>query len=210
MTATVATMDAATARRLTGRIRDALALADSLLVQVWEGRGWAALGYASFVDYCRQEIPELQTISLRAPERRRRLEPFVAAGASVGDMAAATGAGRATIHADLQRPELDALRPATTLSADGRRRQARAPRSAAPLSLEEPAPAVPTRRQLVALLRERGPLTAPQIRAALGMVEGSTVSAALCSLAGVGRLTYTPGARRGRHGTYAAPEGTPQ
>lgn len=199
-TAAPTQLSADAARRLTAQIRNALALADELLAQVWAGRGWAALGYSSFVDYCAGELPELRTISLRAPERRERIGPLVAAGASIGDLAAATGAGRATLHADLQRPELAALRPDVVISADGRRRQAHTPAAPAPA-----APALPFVAQLLALLGERGPLTALQVEQLTGR-RSSSVAPALHRLTAAGRATYTPGPRRGAPGLYAAAE----
>jgi hypothetical protein len=188
------------ARRLTARIRDALVLADELLVQLWDGRGWSALGYDSFAAYCAGELPALQLVKLRADERRRRIAPLVAAGASIGDLAAATGAGRGTLHADLQRPELAALRPDVVISADGRRRQARTPAEVVPAPA---APALPFVVQLLALLGERGPLTALQVEQLTGR-RSSSVAPALHRLHDAGRVTYTAGAKRGRAGVYAA------
>jgi hypothetical protein len=89
------------ARRLTARIRDALAVADDLLAQAYQGRAWEALGYDSWAEYCSKELPELRHLKMRAEARRERVRALLAEGASRREMAAATGADVATVHRDV-------------------------------------------------------------------------------------------------------------
>jgi hypothetical protein len=171
---TATTLDAAAARRLTARIRDALALADDLLARAYAGRAWSALGHASFAAYCAAELPELRHVKLRAPERRARIQTLrdAAPGISVRDLAAATGASVGSVQNDLA--------PAAGATATGGSKVA----------------------QTLALL-EAGPLTVHQLVKRTRWHHGQS-SAALSRLAAAGRITYTPPARRGGTGTYAA------
>lgn len=89
------------ARRLTARIRDALALADDLLVQAYEGRAWEALGHASWRAYCEAELPELRKLKLRKGPRVERAQKLREAGASIPEIVAATGSSLGAIHRDL-------------------------------------------------------------------------------------------------------------
>jgi len=97
------------ARRLTTRIRDALALADDLLARAYAGRAWKALGHADFAAYCAAELPELRHLKLRKPERQARAVKLLQQGATERDIAAATGSSTGTAHNDvaaLTRPVL--------------------------------------------------------------------------------------------------------
>jgi len=98
-TTTVAT--SREARQRVSAIRNALALADDLLAQAFAARDWQALGHPSWAAYCAAELPELRHIKLRKVERQTRVAALAAAGASVRDIAAATGASVGTIHSDL-------------------------------------------------------------------------------------------------------------
>jgi hypothetical protein len=89
------------ARRLTARIRDALALADDLLAQAYQGRAWEALGYVDWSAYCEGELPELRHIKLRAAARQARTKALHDEGATEREIAAATGASPATAHRDV-------------------------------------------------------------------------------------------------------------
>lgn len=89
------------ARRLTARIRDALALSDDLLAQAFGGRAWEALGYVDWTAYCEGELPELRHIKLRAPARQARARALHDEGATEREIAAATGASPATAHRDV-------------------------------------------------------------------------------------------------------------
>lgn len=89
------------ARRLTARIRDALAVADDLLAQAYQGRAWEALGYDSWPAYCAGELPELRFLKLRAEARRERVRALRHEGATIPDVVAATGSSLGTIHRDL-------------------------------------------------------------------------------------------------------------
>lgn len=198
MTTTTAVLTLAEARRLTAEIRTTAVHLDQLLIRAYEGQAWAAYRHPSFVVYLREEVPELETVKLRAPERRELVRRLGAQGATVTELAAASGAGRATIHRELA----DVRRPATVEGADGRRRQSRTggvPRAAQVQG--DAAPAGPFTAAVVALLAARGPLTALEVEQATGR-RSATVAPALHRLAAAGRITHTPGTRRGRSGLY--------
>lgn len=204
-TATPARLSAADARQLTARIRDALVVADELLLQAWRGRAWEALGYpagaAGWAAYCAAELPELQTLRLRPPALRAKVQGLAREGLSIGAIQGLTGAGRATIHGHIATmPD----RPAYSTALDGRVRSARTATPVAPRVSPSPAvqPTQPIVVQLVALVREHGPLSCAAIKAQTGWDHGRA-SAALHRLAAAGRLVYTPPARRGLHGTYS-------
>jgi uncharacterized protein YerC len=101
-TATPTVLDAATARRLTSEIRNALGVADELLARAFAGRAWEALGHADWPAYCAAELPELRHLKMRAPVRRERVAALLEHGATVRDIAAATGASVGTAHNDVQ------------------------------------------------------------------------------------------------------------
>jgi DNA-binding transcriptional ArsR family regulator len=168
-------LTAAEARRLTARIRDALALADDLLARAYAGRAWAALGHASWEAYCAAELPELRHIKLRRPERRARIQTLrdAAPGISVRELAAATGASVGTVHGDL----------------------------APPAGSIEPAGGTGTVARVLAVLAV-GPADVFTI-ARRTRLRQAQVSPALSRLAAAGRIAYTPPARRGGTGTYA-------
>lgn len=93
------------ARRKIARVRDALALADDLLVELYEGRAWEALGHESFEAMCAAELPELRTLKLRAPARKARAVALRGKGATIPEIVAATGASLGAIHRDLNPPK---------------------------------------------------------------------------------------------------------
>lgn len=133
------------ARRLTARIRDALVLADDLLVQAWEGRAWEALDYESWAAYCEAELPQLRTIKALPPdERANTWADMVRAGLSMGAVAEGSGVGKATISRALSGKEL----PVTATGLDGKVRSTRRATvpsrnsSPAPQPAEQPVPAV--------------------------------------------------------------------
>lgn len=191
-----ATRTALTARQRLRAIRDALATADQLLADAYAAEDWRDLGHPSWDAYCAAELPELRMIRLTRPQRREHAAAAAAAGLSAGAFATAYGIAKDTAWRDMRAAD---TATATVLGTDGRRRSRRGTAPA-------PAPAVPLVRQLLQLLTDRGPLTCQQIKTEL-RIEHQRASAALCRLAKVGRLTYTPGARRGVYGTYSAPGG---
>lgn len=168
------------ARRLTGRIRDALAIADDLLVQAYEGRAWEALGHRSWVDYCARELPELQCIKLKSGPRRERAAKLYAEGASLREIAAATGGSLGTTKADV-----DTFRPQP---------------------MPQPVKRGPRKTdRVVAMLADRGPLDVRQVTKALGC-QRHEASATLTRLEQARRVVYLPPERRGMFGTWAVAE----
>lgn len=157
------------ARRRVAAIRDALAVADDLLAAAYAARDWETLGHADWLAYCAAELPELRHIKMRAPARRQRVSALLAAGATMREMAAATGASLGTVHGDV-----DQLQRASA-----------------------PAPAAGTRvDRVVALLIAAGPagLTVHQLARKERCHHGAA-SAALSRLAAAGRARRLPAPR---------------
>jgi hypothetical protein len=169
------------ARRRVGAIRDALAVADDLLAQAFADRDWEALGHADWPAYCAAELPELRHLKLRAAPRRERAAALHALGASVRDIAAATGASVGTAHNDV----------ATITAGPGSTSAGVAPGS----------PPAPLTARIVGLLAEAGPLDVLTVARRL-RVRQAQVSPALSRLAAAGRIVYLRPARRGQLGTY--------
>jgi hypothetical protein len=118
-------LSATDARRLTARIRDALALADDLLAAAYAGRALEALSHPSWEAYCAAELPELRHLKLRSAARRQRAARLLEVGATERDVAAATGPSTGTAHNDvahLRAPVLKLSKPSPGASASLRRR----------------------------------------------------------------------------------------
>lgn len=100
MTLQTTTMDTADARKITEEIKTALEMAWDLVVEACTRRAWAALGYPSWDAYCSREF---HTERLRLPrsERAEVVAAFAAAGMSVREIAAATGASKSAVGRDL-------------------------------------------------------------------------------------------------------------
>jgi hypothetical protein len=94
-------LDQLEARRLIGAARNALALADDLLARLYAGRAWEALGHADWPALCAAELPELRHLKMRTAPRRERVAALHALGASVREIAAATGASVGSTHNDV-------------------------------------------------------------------------------------------------------------
>lgn len=168
-------LDQFAARRLTADIRNALAVADDLLARAYTGRVWLALGHKDWRTYCAAELPELRTLKMRAEPRLARVALLVAAGASVSDVQAATGASRGQAHADIK--TLTAVEPAA------------------------PVAVVPLTDRIVELLAKHpGGLSVFDIAKRL-KVRQAQVSPALTRMNGR-RITYLAPARRGMTGLY--------
>ena len=172
-----ATATRQTARQRLTAIRNALALADDLLATAYAERDWSALGHASWEAYCAAELPELRMVKLRKPERQARVAALSGAGASVREIAAATGASVGTVHNDLDP-------------------QCHHRRSAQPAA----APVSNTARVLAALDTRPGTVFDLMRRTRLRQAQ---LSPLLSRLTAAGRIVYTPPARRGGTGTYA-------
>jgi hypothetical protein len=155
--AVVEALDQLTARRLVSEARNALALADDLIARLYAGRAWEALGHADFAALCAAELPELRHIKLRAPARQARAALLFAAGASVREVAAATGASVGQAHNDR-----------AALSRLLNRAAAQTEQSAQPAHVIV--------AELVAAAGARG-LTIPQAQRRLGWTYGATSGA---------------------------------
>jgi hypothetical protein len=147
------------ARRLVSEARNALALADDLLARLYAGRAWLALGHADWPALCAAELPELRHLKLRAGPRRARSAALHALGATVRDIAAATGASVGTAHGDV----------ATLTAGPGSSSLGVAPGGA-------PAPSYVLVARVVAAAGAAG-LTIPQVQRRLGWTPGATSGA---------------------------------
>lgn len=87
------------ARRLTDRIKVAVEATWQLIVEAYESRAWAALGYSSWDDYC---LREFGASRLRLPreDRQEVVASLTDAGLSTRAIASATGLNRRTVMKD--------------------------------------------------------------------------------------------------------------
>lgn len=95
-----ADMNVLEARELTDRIRSAIESVDSLIVQAYKSRAWAALGYSSWDDYCDHEFGSSR-VRVPREERAERIASLRESGLSIRAIAAATGDGYGTISREL-------------------------------------------------------------------------------------------------------------
>lgn len=188
-----APLDVARARRLTRQLREALTVAVDLVVAVFDGRAWEALGYVSWDEYCERELPELAQLRLTIEQRRDTVAALRGSGMSVRAIAKPLGLSVGTVHADLKAAGVEL---ATVTSLDGRIRPA-----------EGVTPAVKPRLTNVAravlVVREAGDagVTVHDLARRLRLNQCAT-SALLSRLAAAGRLTYVRPAKRGQTGRY--------
>jgi hypothetical protein len=184
------------ARRLTARLRDALVVADDLLVQAYKGQAWQALGYATWAAYVTAELPELQLLQLRTELRRERVAGLLGQGLSQGAVATMLGVGKGTINRDRDVAlQSGWTPPATVLASDGRTMAA----------TQAPAPRRRVRRtdRAVELIAAAGPdgLDVRGVQAGL-RCQRNEASATLTRLHDASRIAYLAPARRGLFGRY--------
>lgn len=126
----MATLTRESARQLTARIRDALALADDLLVRAYEGRAWEALGHTSWEAYCTAELPQLRMLRLSKVAQTEHFTALARQGLSTHATAAAYGVSQGTVRNRLK--GVEGL-PDTVMSRDGRVRPSKVERAPVPL-----------------------------------------------------------------------------
>jgi hypothetical protein len=92
-------MTADEAREITGRVRQSLALTWELIADLWERRGWEALGYGSWSDYWDAEY---EGCALRVPayDRQAAVAGLIGRGMSTRAAGAALGISEATVRRD--------------------------------------------------------------------------------------------------------------
>lgn len=88
------------ARDLTDRIKTALGVTWELIVDAYQGRAWAALGYDHWDQYCNAEFGGGR-LRLPLEDRREVVASLRDAGLSTRAIAAATGMGATTVRRDL-------------------------------------------------------------------------------------------------------------
>lgn len=91
------------ARRLTDRIKAGVEAIWHLITEAYLTRAWAALGYASWDEYCVSEFGTSR-ISLPREDRREIVGSLREAGLSTRAIAAATGVSEPTVRRDLESP----------------------------------------------------------------------------------------------------------
>lgn len=112
------TLDESEARELTERLRGALQGVYDLMVEVYQGRAWEALGYSSWVEYCEVEFAQMNL----QPAKNDRHEVVMSmreAGMSVRAIGAATELSVGTVQRELSSAE-DAGVPNGTRGMDGK------------------------------------------------------------------------------------------
>lgn len=118
------------ARIITDRIKVAVEAAWELIVQAYQARAWAALGYSSWDDYCTREFGTAR-IRLPREERPEVVASLRDAGLSIRAIQAATGISQPTVIKDLRQNEvLNSLAPengSEVTGTDGKTYPARQP-----------------------------------------------------------------------------------
>lgn len=114
-------LDAAEARELTDRIKGVVAELLPLIVEAWRRRVWAALGFASWEEYCDRELR-----GLRLPvERREAVTQLRREGMSTPAIGAALRVSDETVRTDLQELGRRGVElPTRVVGLDGRSRPA--------------------------------------------------------------------------------------
>jgi hypothetical protein len=115
------------ARALTDRIRSMVAGLLPLIREAFEMRAWAALGYATWDEYCDEE---LRGIRLPVADRRELVRGLYEAGVSQRSIAPAAGISHTQVRRDLDGVERDVPRETVTDSL-GRQQPAMKPRPTA-------------------------------------------------------------------------------
>jgi hypothetical protein len=97
--ATSETCSEQTARALTDQLRQSLSVSWELLVEAYERRAWAALGYSSWDAYTDAELGEVR-LRLPRQDRQEVVASMTEAGMSTRAIGAALGVGIGTVHRD--------------------------------------------------------------------------------------------------------------
>lgn len=185
MTAEIAQAAPEAARRLTDRIKTGLDLMWELVAEAYVTRAWAALGYATWDEYCTREFGTSR-LSLPREERAQTVASLHEAGLSTRAIAAATGRSVGQTHADIKSGVQSSQgnrtpdKPAVT-SGNGRQGIDGKVYPFRPKPSEPPAPAPPPRPQPVVLtLRTHDgrevPYPQPQARATFNQTDGDGIS----------------------------------
>lgn len=156
------------ARRLTDQIRQGLESVWDLALRAWQGRVWIALGYASWQEYCSQELGACR-VSLPADNALRAAawRPLAEAGMSHQAIASVAGISRLRVYEALRSEPIASAR---VVGVDAKSRPAGKPTRADIL----------IRQAKVAQLRNQG-MRQAEIAQELG-VSQPTVSADLAKL----------------------------
>lgn len=129
------------AREHTEKINVAVGIAGDLVVEAWNRRIWVPLGYASWEDYCREEI----RYQLTGESKAMLMVGLRNAGASYRAIGAAAGVSKDTAQRELsQTRQLN--QPERITGTDGKTRPATRP---------EPSPEVAGRKPTAKAIREK-------------------------------------------------------
>jgi len=169
------------ARARTDQLRESLEVSVELLVEAYSERFDRDLGYPSWSEYCRVELPALAVLGkgLKPPQRRAVV---------------------LELRDRLPKAGLRPLGEALGLAPNSIKAALTAPADVAPAA---PAPRLSNVARAVLVVREAGEkgVTVHQLCRRLKLGQGAT-SALLSRLAADGRLTYRRPAKRGQTGTY--------
>ena len=100
--ATAGQCSEATARALTDQLRQSLAVSWELLVEAYQRRAWAALGYSTWDAYTDAELGEVR-LRLPREERREVVASMTEAGMSTRAIGSALGVHHDTVSEDRRR-----------------------------------------------------------------------------------------------------------
>lgn len=189
--ASPAPLNVARARRLTKQLRETLTLALDLLVEVFEGRAWEALGHPTWEAYCAAELPELAELALPLEQRQSAVATLRGRGLSLRAIGAPLGLSPQTVQRDLKAA---GVQLATVTSLDGRQRPA-----AVAARPSTPAPAKTSLDRVVDLVAAAGPdgLTVREVLKKARNWHHGQASGALSRAHAQGRLVRTTSYRTG-------------
>lgn len=134
-------MGATEARRCFDEMKAHVGPLYELYMRVWRGRGWLALGYASWDEACTAEFAGIRP-ALDREQRREAVAELRGEGMSTRAIGSALGVADQTVRADLERVRevTQTPMPERVASLDGRERPASRPPRPASSVEREPAP----------------------------------------------------------------------
>jgi hypothetical protein len=117
-------LDEESARAVTNRIRQCVAVAHEEIVHAYKGRAWTAMGYKSWDDYCEGEFGGAR-LPIPKADRSEVVALLRAEGMSTRAISSAVGVSVGTVHADLS--GVQNRTPDAVVGADGKTYPAQQP-----------------------------------------------------------------------------------